>query len=104
MSFREHKCNAQGHLAEHEAKIRTMKGTLERQDHRLSDWELRECSGWVCMATPRVGTQERGLQSHASVLGPRMFALWIERGSGQGMSGFQSPDLLPHRTEMVSFL
>lgn len=40
MSFRGNKCSAQGHIAKHTAKIGTIKGTHERQDHRLGDWEL----------------------------------------------------------------
>lgn len=73
MSFRGNKYSAQGHIAKHTAKIGTMKGTLERQDHSLGNWMggLCMCSGWVCIATPWVGTQGRGLQSHCWCFGAK---------------------------------
>lgn len=64
-----------------------MKGTLERQDHSLGDWELCVCRGWVCVATPWVGTQGSRLQS-LQYFGAKNVCSLIEWGLGQGMSGF----------------
>lgn len=46
MRFRGSKCSVQGHRAKHTAKIRIMKGTLERQDHRPKDQGVGLC---VCV-------------------------------------------------------
>ena len=84
---------------------------LERQDQRLGDWDLDcVCAAGGCVATPWVGTQGRGFQSRCWCSRPRMFALWIEWGSGAGKSvlpkaaqNASSLTSLPHLTKMVSF-
>lgn len=50
-----------------------MKGSLERQDHRLTGTVY---GLWVWMATPRY-TGKSVAKPFTDVWGPRMFALWI---------------------------
>lgn len=57
MRFRGSKCSAQGHRAKHTAKIRIMKGTLERQDHKPKDRGvgLCVCVQWVGVCSHTLG-------------------------------------------------